>query len=121
MVKRHTKANPYAKTPGGIIEKESALDISNVALVCDACAKPTRVGYKYTPEGKKVRFCKEVQPRNRLSAKGNGMTRLEKLYAEKVARSCKKSSGTPPACKSPGSPSSRSIWDWARRAPIIDY
>ena len=33
MVKRHTKANPYAKTPGGIIEKEAPLDISNVASV----------------------------------------------------------------------------------------
>jgi large subunit ribosomal protein L24 len=59
MVKRHTKANPYAKTPGGIIEKESALDISNVALLCDGCAKPTKVGYKYTADGKKVRFCKK--------------------------------------------------------------
>ncbi len=59
MVKRHTKANPYAKTPGGIIEKEAALDISNVALLCDACAKPTRVGYRKTADGKKVRFCKK--------------------------------------------------------------
>jgi large subunit ribosomal protein L24 len=59
MVKRHTKANPYAKTPGGIVEKEAPLDISNVALLCDACAKPTKVGYKHTAEGNKVRFCKK--------------------------------------------------------------
>ena len=59
MVKRHTKANPYAKTPGGIIEKEAPLDISNVALLCDGCAKPTKVGYKYTADGTKVRFCKK--------------------------------------------------------------
>lgn len=59
MVKRHTKANPYAKTPGGIVEKESPLHISNVALLCDSCAKPTRVGYKVTEDGKKVRFCKK--------------------------------------------------------------
>ncbi|MFZ5811057.1 MAG: 50S ribosomal protein L24 [Thermodesulfobacteriota bacterium] len=59
MVKRHTKANPYAKTPGGIVEKEAPLHISNVALLCDACAKPTRVGYKLTDDGKKVRYCKK--------------------------------------------------------------
>lgn len=59
QVKRHTKANPYAKTAGGIVEKESPLHISNVALLCDSCAKPTRVGYKATEDGKKVRFCKK--------------------------------------------------------------
>ena len=59
MVKRHTKANPYAKTPGGIIEKEAPLDISNVALLCEGCAKPAKVGYKYTADGTKVRFCKK--------------------------------------------------------------
>jgi large subunit ribosomal protein L24 len=59
LVKRHTKANPYAKTPGGIIEKEAPLDISNVALLCDGCAKPAKVGYKYTADGTKVRFCKK--------------------------------------------------------------
>jgi large subunit ribosomal protein L24 len=59
MVKRHTKANPYAKTTGGIVEKEAPLHISNVALLCDSCAKPTRVGYKATEDGKKIRFCKK--------------------------------------------------------------
>ncbi|KAF5045115.1 50S ribosomal protein L24 [anaerobic digester metagenome] len=59
MVKRHTKANPYAKVPGGIVEKEAPLDISNVSLLCDACAKPTKIGYKETVDGKKVRFCKK--------------------------------------------------------------
>ena len=59
MVKRHTKANPYAKTPGGIIEKEAPLDISNVALLCDGCAKPAKVGNKSPADGTKVRFCKK--------------------------------------------------------------
>ncbi len=59
MVKRHTKANPYAQTAGGIVEKEAPMHISNVALLCDHCAKPTRVGYKYSADGKKVRFCKK--------------------------------------------------------------
>lgn len=58
MVKRHTKANPYTQQPGGIVEKEAPIHISNIALMCDACTKPTRVGYREV-DGKKVRFCKK--------------------------------------------------------------
>ncbi|GAB6177888.1 50S ribosomal protein L24 [Desulfobaculum senezii] len=59
MIKRHTKANPYTQQAGGIIEKEAPVAISNVAVICDACTKPTRIGYKVTADGKKVRFCKK--------------------------------------------------------------
>lgn len=59
VAKRHMKANPYQQQPGGIVEKEMPIHISNVMLMCDACAKPTKVGYKYTEDGKKVRFCKK--------------------------------------------------------------
>jgi len=59
MVKRHTKANPYAGQAGGIQEKEMPLDVSNVMYMCDACAKPSRIGYRFTEDGKKVRFCKQ--------------------------------------------------------------
>ncbi|MDQ7031210.1 MAG: 50S ribosomal protein L24 [Desulfonauticus sp.] len=60
-VKRHVKPNPYRNEPGGIVEKEAPIHISNVALLCDACAKPTRVGFKFTEDGKKVRFCKKCK------------------------------------------------------------
>ena len=59
MAKRHTKGNPYQRTPSGIVEKELPIDISNVMLMCMACTKATRVGYRFTEEGKKVRFCKK--------------------------------------------------------------
>lgn len=59
MVKRHTKANPYAQQPGGIVEKEMPIHVSNVMVMCGACANATRVGYRYTEDGKKVRFCKK--------------------------------------------------------------
>ena len=62
VAKRHMRPNPYAQQPGGIVEKEMPIHVSNVMVVCSACAKPTRVGYKYIEsEGKtkKVRFCKE--------------------------------------------------------------
>lgn len=59
MVKRHMRPNPYRREPGGIIEKEMPIHVSNLMVVCGACAKPTRVGYRYTEEGKKQRFCKK--------------------------------------------------------------
>jgi large subunit ribosomal protein L24 len=59
LVKRHTKPNPYQKQQGGIIEKEMPIHVSNVMVVCSACTEPTRVGYRQTEDGKKVRFCKK--------------------------------------------------------------
>ena len=59
MVKRHTKGNPYQQQPGGIIEKEAPINVSNVQLLCTACTKLTRIGYRFTEDGKKVRFCKK--------------------------------------------------------------
>lgn len=61
MVKRHTKGNPYSGQSGGIQEKEAPLHYSNLALMCDSCAKPTRVGYTLTEDGRKLRFCKKCQ------------------------------------------------------------
>jgi large subunit ribosomal protein L24 len=56
MVKRHTRANPQANVPGGIIEKEAAIHVSNVALVDPATGKGTRVGYKTLADKTKVRI-----------------------------------------------------------------
>jgi large subunit ribosomal protein L24 len=58
MVKRHTKGNPYAQQPGGIIEKEAPIHVSNVMVMDEATAKPSRIGYKFTKDGKKVRYAK---------------------------------------------------------------
>jgi large subunit ribosomal protein L24 len=56
-VKKHQKPT-RATMQGGIIDKEMPIDVSNVALICDACKKPTRIGYKF--EGtKKVRICRK--------------------------------------------------------------
>jgi len=59
MVKRHTKGNPYKQQAAGIVEKEAPIAISNVQVLCNACTKPTRVGYRITEDDKKVRFCKK--------------------------------------------------------------
>ena len=57
-VKRHTKANPQANQPGGIIEKEMPLPLSKVALWNPAAKKGDRVGIRTLADGKKVRFFK---------------------------------------------------------------
>lgn len=58
MIKRHTKGNPMQGVPGGIVEKESPIHISNVALWNPVSNKADRVGIKYLEDGTKVRFFK---------------------------------------------------------------
>ena len=56
MVKRHTA--PTQASPGGIVEKEAPLHISNVAHIDPKSKSPTRVGYKLDKDGNKVRIAK---------------------------------------------------------------
>lgn len=58
MVKRHTKGNPAQGTPGGIVEKEMPLHISNVAIWNPVSNQADRVGIKMLNDGQKVRFFK---------------------------------------------------------------
>jgi large subunit ribosomal protein L24 len=58
VIKRHRKASG-PQNPGGILEKEAALDLSNVMLICPACNKPTRVGRKHLEGRTRVRTCKQ--------------------------------------------------------------
>ncbi len=55
MVKRHTKGNPMQGTPGGIVEKEMPLHISNVAIWNPVSNKGDRIGFKTLEDGRKVR------------------------------------------------------------------
>ena len=58
MAKRHTRGNPMQGTPGGIVEKEMPMDVSNVAIWNPVTSKPDRVGYKVLEDGRKVRYFK---------------------------------------------------------------
>lgn len=60
MIKRHSRARRAARQ-AGIIELEAPIHVSNVMLLCNKCAKPTRVGYKILDDGKKVRICRSCQ------------------------------------------------------------
>lgn len=56
MVKRHQR--PSQTAAGGIIEKEATIDLSNVAHIDPKDDKPTRVGFKFLDDGRKVRVAK---------------------------------------------------------------
>ena len=56
IMRKHQKQS--ATQDGGIISKEAAVNISNIALEDPKDGKPTRVGYKFLKDGRKVRFAK---------------------------------------------------------------
>ncbi|MBN1602513.1 MAG: 50S ribosomal protein L24 [Chitinispirillaceae bacterium] len=60
VVKRHTKPN-QKNQQGGIVEKEAAIDLSNLMLVCPKSGKPTRLGVSVLENGKRVRFSKKAK------------------------------------------------------------
>jgi len=57
MVKRHTKPKGPQQT-GGILEKEAAIHVSNIMLMCDKCNAPVRIGHKVLGDDKKIRICR---------------------------------------------------------------
>ena len=56
MIRRHQRQS--ANQEGGIISKEAAIHISNLAIEDPKDGKPTRVGYKFLKDGRKVRFAR---------------------------------------------------------------
>jgi len=61
MIKRHTKPNPQKQVKGGIVEKEAAVAVSNLMVLCKECDKPSRVGYAIKRTG--VKTANEVDVR----------------------------------------------------------
>src|SRR5690348_9453182 len=63
MIKRHTRPNPAKQIKGGIAERESAIDASNVMVVCPGCNKPTRIGHHVDAvaggKTRRTRVCKK--------------------------------------------------------------
>ena len=58
IVSKSTKPNANAPQ-GGIIKKEAPIDLSNLAVVDPKTGKPTRVGFRFDENGKKVRYSKK--------------------------------------------------------------
>lgn len=60
IIKRHTKPNPQAGVAGGIIEREAAIQASNVMLFNAQTKKGDRVGIRTLEDGRKVRYYKST-------------------------------------------------------------
>jgi large subunit ribosomal protein L24 len=58
IIKRHTRPNPAKNIKGGIVEKEAAMNVSKVMVVCSSCGKHARIGHNVLADGSKVRVCK---------------------------------------------------------------
>ncbi len=56
MVKRHQRQTPQSQ--GGIVEKESSIHLSNLAIADPRSGAPSRIGFKRLEDGRKVRFAK---------------------------------------------------------------
>lgn len=59
LVKKHQRPQGENQ-PGGIIDKDMPMHVSNVAVISPKDGKPTRVGYKILEDGTKVRVCKRT-------------------------------------------------------------
>ena len=58
--KKHTRKTKQDQQ-GGIVQKESAIHVSNLALFCKSCSKPSRVGISVLADGTRSRFCKRCK------------------------------------------------------------
>src|SRR5262245_47435042 len=57
LVKRHTKPRG-PQNPGGVLEKEAPVHLSNLMPMCDRCNAPVRVGIRSLQDGTKARVCR---------------------------------------------------------------
>ncbi len=60
VAKKHQRGNPNTGTPGGIVDKEVPIQVSNVAIYNDETGKADRVGFRFD-NGKKVRYFKSTK------------------------------------------------------------
>jgi len=58
MIKKHQRRTGDVRTQVGIIERESPIHVSKLAVVCSSCDKPSRVGFRVFDDGSKARYCK---------------------------------------------------------------
>jgi large subunit ribosomal protein L24 len=59
VAKRHIKPGRATARQAGIVDIEAPIHVSNLAVVCTKCDRPTRVGTRLLDDGSKARFCKK--------------------------------------------------------------
>ncbi|MBN1353682.1 MAG: 50S ribosomal protein L24 [Candidatus Omnitrophica bacterium] len=60
FVKKHARRTREDEK-GGIVQKESPIHLSNMAIFCKGCNGPTKIGYNTLKDGQKMRFCKKCK------------------------------------------------------------
>ncbi len=60
IVKRHTKPRS-PQIPGGIVEKEASIHLSNLMPMCERCNAPVRIGVRTLQDGSKARECRRCK------------------------------------------------------------
>ena len=58
---KHFERPKQQNQPGGIVEREAAIALSKLALVCSKCRRPARVAWERSAEGKKRRVCRRCR------------------------------------------------------------
>ena len=79
IIKKHTR--PTQQSPGGVMEKEASIHISNLQLICSKCSQPTRIKFDQLDDGEKVRVRKAVSPKIWQEAFANPCLTLMNLVA----------------------------------------
>lgn len=59
MVKHHTRPNPNRGIQGGVLEREAAIQVSNLMVICPETGKATRVGRTRLEDGRGARVAKK--------------------------------------------------------------
>lgn len=57
VIKRHTRPNPQKNIKGGVVERESPINLAAIMVVCRECGARTRVRHVLLQDGRKVRHC----------------------------------------------------------------
>ncbi len=60
FTKKHTRKT-QKNEQGGIVQREAPVQVSNLAVVCKGCDRPTRVGFDVLKDGSRTRYCKKCK------------------------------------------------------------
>ena len=60
FIKKHSRARGQVRQ-AGIIDLEAPIHVSNVMLFCQKCNRPTRIGFTFLEDGRKVRICRSCK------------------------------------------------------------
>ncbi|MGN6182130.1 MAG: 50S ribosomal protein L24 [Thermoanaerobaculia bacterium] len=61
FTKKHTRPNPQKNVKGGILERESPINVAKLQVICPSCNEPARIGSHRNEEGEASRFCRKCK------------------------------------------------------------